>query len=243
MPTVLILGAMSDIAKALAYAYAEQGYDLYLAARKKERLEPLMKDIGIRHEVSVKTLAFDATDFDSHQQFYDSLDPKPDGVISVFGYLGDHEKAKTDTAESKRIIDVNFTGAVTSLIPAANDFERRKSGFIIGVSSVAGDRGRQSNYHYGSAKAGFSAYLSGLRNRLYHSGVYVLTVKPGFVYTQMTENMDLPAKLTATPGEIAQDILKAHQSGKDVLYTKWYWWYILTIFKLMPEFIFKRLNT
>jgi len=238
MSHVLILGAKSDIAKAIAHEYASHGYDLYLAARNLEQLEPIAKDIQIRYNVDVKSFEFDATNYAEHLNLYNQLDPKPGGVICVFGYLGDHEKAKTDWEEAKRIIDVNYTGCVSILNVVANDFEERKEGFIVGVSSVAGDRGRQSNYYYGSAKAGFSTYLSGLRNRLYHSGVHVLTVKPGFVYTQMTEHMDLPAMLTAKPEEIGRDVYRAQQKGKNVLYTKWYWGWILCIFKTIPEFHF-----
>lgn len=243
MAYVLILGAKSDIAKSIAHEYAKEGYDLYLAAREHATLEPVVNDLRIRHQVQAQSMEFDALNYESHESFYAQLDPKPLGVICVFGYLGDHERAKTDFAEAKKIIDINYTGCVSILNIVANDLEGRKEGFIIGVSSVAGDRGRQSNYYYGSAKAAFTAYLSGLRNRLYHSGVKVLTVKPGFVYTRMTEKMDLPAKLTAQPDEIARDVIKAHKKGKDVLYTKWYWRVILTIFKSMPETIFKRLKT
>ena len=120
--------------------------------------------------------------------------------------------------------------------------EKEKRGFIVGVSSVAGDRGRKANYIYGSAKAGFSAYLSGLRNRLYESGVHVLTVKPGFVNTKMTEGLDLPPKLTAQPEDVAKDIYRAQQKGKDVLYTKGIWRLVMLIIKYIPEFMFKKMS-
>jgi len=123
-----------------------------------------------------------------------------------------------------------------------NDFEKRKSGFIIGISSVAGDRGRKSNYIYGSAKAALTAYLSGLRNRLYVANVHVLTVKPGFVATKMTEGMDLPEKLTAQPEAVAEDIYRAQQKNKNVLYTKWIWRWVMLIIKVIPEWKFKRMS-
>ena len=120
--------------------------------------------------------------------------------------------------------------------------EKNKNGFIVGVSSVAGDRGRKANYIYGSSKAAFSAYLSGLRNRLFESKIQVLTVKPGFVATKMTDGLDLPEKLTAQPEEVAKDIFVAQQKGKDILYTKGIWRLIMLIIKHIPEFIFKKLS-
>jgi short-subunit dehydrogenase len=140
------------------------------------------------------------------------------------------------------MINVNYTGAISILNIVANDFEKERRGFIVGVSSVAGDRGRKANYIYGSAKAGFSAYLSGLRNRLNDSGVQVLTVKPGFVNTKMTEGLDLPPKLTASPSEVAEDIFNAQQKGRNILYTKPIWMVIMLIIKHIPEFIFKKMS-
>ncbi len=144
-------------------------------------------------------------------------------MISAIGYLGEQEKAQSDFKEAQQIMDTNYTGVVSLFNIIANDFEDRRSGFMVGISSVAGDRGRKSNYIYGSAKAALTAYLSGLRNRLYDAQVHVMTVKPGFVATKMTEGMDLPEKLTAQPEEVAEDIYKAQQKGKNVLYTKWMW--------------------
>jgi hypothetical protein len=124
----------------------------------------------------------------------------------------------------------------------SHEMERRKKGFIIGVSSVSGDRGRKKNYIYGSSKSAFSTYLSGLRNRLYKSGVHVLTVKPGFIYTQTAKKNNFPRQLIAQPIEVAKDIFKAQQSKKDIIYTKWFWRYIMFVIKNIPEFIFKRTN-
>ena len=154
----------------------------------------------------------------------------------------DQEDAEKDFIKTRLTIDTNYTGAVSILNVVANDFEARSSGFIIGISSVAGDRGRKANYIYGSSKAAFTAYLSGLRNRLCDSGVQVLTVKPGFVYTKMTKSLDLPEKLTAQPKEVAKDIFKAQHSGRNILYTKWMWRYIMLIIRLIPEFVFKKMS-
>ena len=155
-------------------------------------------------------------------------------------FFGEQEKAQNDFEEAQKIINTNYTGVVSILNIIVNDFEKHKKGFIVGISSVAGDRGRKSNFIYGSAKAAFTTYLSGLRNRLFKSNVHVMTVKPGFVATKMTEGLDLPTKLTAQTEEVAQDIFKAQQKGNNVIYTKWFWKYILLIIKNIPEFMFKK---
>ncbi len=242
MSYVLIVGATSDIAKELARVYAKNGYNLYLTARDETNLQELKTDIEVRSNVDVKTLNLDLTKFETHQSFYDSLSEKPLGVVVVAGYMQPQKKVEQSLDETLKTINTNFTGAVSFLNIVANDFEKEKRGFIVGVSSVAGDRGRKANYIYGSAKAGFSAYLSGLRNRLFESGVDVLTVKPGFVATKMTEDLDLPEKLTAQPQDVAEDIFKAQQKHKDILYTKPVWRYIMLIIKHIPEFIFKKLS-
>ena len=242
MSYVLIVGAKSDIARAIAKEYAKHGYDLYLAARKINVLDEFAKNINIKTQRVVKLLELDILDYERHQAFYNQLVEKPMGVISAVGYLGDQEKAQSNFREVNQILDTNYTGIASLFNIIANDFEQRGSGFIVGISSVAGDRGRKSNYLYGSAKAAFTTYLSGLRNRLYEANVQVLTVKPGFVNTQMTAKMDLPTKLTAQPEEVAKDIYDAQNRKKDQLYTKWYWKWIMMIIKMIPEFKFKKIN-
>ncbi|MCD6211799.1 MAG: SDR family NAD(P)-dependent oxidoreductase, partial [Sulfurovum sp.] len=173
MSYVLIIGAKSDIAKATAREYAKNGYDLYLAARNVDELAEFAKDVITRTQRDIRLVELNILDYASHQAFYDNLDEKPLGVISAIGYLGEQEKAQSDFDEAKQIIDTNYTGIVSLFNIIADDFEKRKSGFMVGISSVAGDRGRKSNYIYGSAKAAFTAYLSGLRNRLYDAQVHV----------------------------------------------------------------------
>ena len=242
MSYILIIGAKSDIAKATAREYAKHGYDLYLAARNATALEAFANDVTVRTQRTVKLVDLDILDYKSHQAFYDNLDEKPLGVISAIGYLGEQEKAQANFSEAQQIMDTNYTGVVSLFNIIANDFEHRRSGFMVGISSVAGDRGRKSNYIYGSAKAALTAYLSGLRNRLYDAQVHVMTVKPGFVATKMTEDMDLPEKLTAQPEEVAEDIYKAQQKGKNVLYTKWIWRWVMLIIKMIPEWKFKGMS-
>ena len=242
MSNILILGASSDIAVALAKKYAKPDNLLILAGRNVASLEEISSDLKIRHNAEVVPVSFDALDFQSHQKFYDELAQKPDIVICVFGYLGEQIEAQKDWDECHRIIDSNFTGAVSILNVVANDFERRGSGTIVGISSVAGDRGKLSNFIYGSAKSGFTTYLAGLRNRLFHAKVHVLTVKPGFVYTQMTEGMDLPKAMTASPNQVATQISSAIKSRKNTIYTLKRWRLVMFIINMVPEFIFKRLK-
>ena len=239
---VLILGATSDMAVAIARQLAIEGYSITLAARNTERLSAMEGDIRIRHKATVNSVYFDALDFQSHQKFYDSLPEKPDIVICVFGFLGDQRLAESDWAQSLQIIHSNYTGAVSILNVVANDFTRRKKGTIVGISSVAGERGRQSNYLYGSAKAGFTAYLSGLRNRLYAHGAHVITVKPGFVKTKMIEDLKTPGPLTASPKKVAEKISRAIIKRKDTVYVLSIWQLIMFVIRSIPEGIFKRLK-
>jgi len=242
MSYVLIVGAKSDIAKEVARVYAKNGYNLYLGARNATELKDFAHDVEVRSSVTVELVELDITAFDTHETLYDSLSEKPLGVVVVSGYMDEQHVVEKDFSKTLQTINVNFTGAVSLLNIVANDFQTQRRGFIVGVSSVAGDRGRKANYIYGSAKAAFSTYLSGLRNRLYESGVTVLTVKPGFVATKMTQDLDLPEKLTAQPSEVADDIFKAQQAGKDILYTKWIWRYVMLIIRNIPEFIFKKMS-
>lgn len=239
---VLILGGTSDVAVALAAKFAKEGYSISLAGRDLDRLNIISADLHIRYNSMVDFYRFDALDFESHQPFYDELKIKPDIAICVFGLLGDQSTAQRNWSECAMIIDSNYTGAVSILSIIANDFEARKFGTIIGISSVAGDRGRQSNYLYGSAKAGFTTYLSGLRNRLFKSGVHVLTVKPGFMKTRMIEGLKTPGPLTANPEKVADVVYSATAKRRNEIYVLWMWRYIMLIIRLIPEMIFKKLN-
>jgi len=242
MSTVLLLGASSDIASALATKFASEGYAVQLAARNAQRLQPIRSDLAIRYNCACTLHEFDAEQPATHAAFFSSLPAIPDITISVFGYLGDQVKGESDWSECQRILMVNYTGAVSILNIAANEYAARGAGIIVGISSVAGERGRQSNYLYGSAKAGFTAYLSGLRNRLFHKNVHVLTVQPGFVYTRMTEGMPLPKLLTSTPALVANTVFTAIRKKKNVIYVKWFWRWIMLIIKSIPEFMFKKLK-
>lgn len=230
------------MAIAISEKFASKGFHVQLAARNVQRLEPLQSDLAIKYSSRVSIHEFDATNFDSHQGFFDSLSPKPDVTVCVFGYLGENEKAVGDWTEASKIIHTNYTGAVSILNIVAAHYASTQEGVIAGIASVAGERGRQSNYLYGSAKAGFMAYLSGLRNRLYRKGVHVVTVQPGFVYTKMTENIALPKMLTAKPEEVADAVYHAIHKKNNVVYVKWFWRWIMMIIRNVPEPIFKRLK-
>jgi decaprenylphospho-beta-D-erythro-pentofuranosid-2-ulose 2-reductase len=240
---LLILGANSDVAKEIAKKFAQYEHaDIYLGSRQLDLLEKSCTDIKIRYEVEARYFPFDAIDYDSHVAFYEKLDPKPDGIVLAFGYLGDQQLAEQDFQEARKIIETNFLGAVSILEIIAADFARRNHGFIIALSSVAGERGRQSNYIYGAAKGALTIYLSGLRSRLYKKNVRVISVLPGMIRTKMTDHLDLPDKLLVEPEEIAQDIYNGFKKGKDVIYAKWYWKWIMAIIKMIPEKLFKMMQ-
>jgi decaprenylphospho-beta-D-erythro-pentofuranosid-2-ulose 2-reductase len=239
---ILVLGGTSDLGLAVALLFAELGYPITITSRDSNALEANRAMLQAKSTTEVHTAIFDATDVISHKDFYDRLVLKPNIVFCVFGYLGDQKTAQNDWAETEKILLVNFVGAVSILNIVAAEFERKKAGCIIGVSSVAGERGRKSNYLYGSAKAGFTTYLSGLRNRLFESNVQVISVLPGFLKTKMIAGIETPKVLTANPATAAKSILKAYQQKKNVIYIYQSWYWIFLIIRSIPEFIFKRLN-
>jgi decaprenylphospho-beta-D-erythro-pentofuranosid-2-ulose 2-reductase len=240
MQHVLILGATSDIGFAIAKKFAAGKYAIQLAGRQTSQLAPLQSDIQIRFGVPCSIHTFDAVDTASHQAFYTSLHPSPDITICVVGYMIDNEKVIVDATETARTIATNYSGPVSILNIIAADYANKNKGTIVGISSVAGLRGRQSNYIYGSAKAGFTAYLSGLRNWLYHRKVHVLTVLPGFVNTKLTAHLSLPKLLTAQPEQVGDAVFNAVQKKKNVIYVKWFWRWIMLIITSVPEFMFKK---
>jgi short-subunit dehydrogenase len=245
MSSVLILGANAGIGRALAAEFASHQYDLILAGRDLGELQALAADLNLRHKVSARAERVDVLEFEALESALaaciapagDSLE----GAVLCIGYVGDPETARKDLNEARRILDTNFTGSVLALHVLANHFEQKRKGFICALSSVAGDRGRQSNYLYGSAKGGLTTYLQGLRNRLYHSGVHVITVKPGFVDTRMVfGKAKLP--LVASPGAVARDIYHAVKSKKNLTYVPWFWRVIMGVLCLIPDGQFKKLK-
>jgi short-subunit dehydrogenase len=241
---VLILGATSSIARHVAAALAARGHALFLAGRNLSEVERLAADLRIRHNVETAAGRFDAEDYESHRDFLREVVRRMgdiEGVVAAFGYLGEQEAAEKSIEETFHVIDRNFTAAVSVLNHCAEFFETRRAGFIVAISSVAGDVGRRSNYLYGAAKGGLNVYLQGLRARLFRSGVRVLTVKPGFVDTPMT--FGRPGLfLVASPAEVGEKIVRALGRGRDVAYVPWFWRFIMLALKLTPEAVRKRLK-
>jgi decaprenylphospho-beta-D-erythro-pentofuranosid-2-ulose 2-reductase len=243
--SVLLVGATSGIMRAVAREYASRGYDLLLVGRDAQEMGILAADLSIRTGVTARTYALDALSYGDHEEVLDACFRAAgeglEGVIVGLGYLGEQKRAQDDPAEARRILDTNFTAPVMLLNRVANRLEERGRGFICVLSSVAGDRGRQSNYIYGSAKAGLSAYLQGLRNRMHHAGVQVTTVKPGFVDTSMTYGMD-GLFLVASPEKVARGIARAVAAGRDEVYLPGFWRWIMLAIRTTPERLFKRLR-
>ena len=241
--TLLMIGATSDIGRAIATRYAKAGWSLVLTARALEDVEREARDQATRFAIPVRAAVLDVLDLARVRDFAESLDPAPDTVVSVVGVLGDQARAEGDIDYAAQVIRANFEGPALVLGTFAGIMAARGSGTIVGVSSVAGERGRASLYVYGAAKAGLTAFLSGLRQRLAARGVRVITVKPGYVRTRMTEGLSLPAALTAAPAEVAEAVFRAAElGGGEVIYVRWPWRWIMAIIKLMPEGVFKKVR-
>ena len=240
--TALVIGATSDIGRAIARRLAKDGYSMQLAARDPAQLEREKQDLRVHTNATVTSYLTDVLQADNGLSLLHELDPLPDIAVCAIGLLGDHNESIRDPAATAQVMQVNYIGPALLMGALAERFEARRSGVLVGISSVAGDRGRATNYVYGSAKAGFTAFLSGLRNRLTASGVRVITVKPGFVRTRMTDGLELPAWLTATPEDVADTVAKAIHRRRDVVYVRRIWRLIMLIIRIMPESIYKRIK-
>lgn len=238
--SLLVMGARSDIGRAAAHRFAAAGYDIRLAARNAAQLEADATDLALRHGVAVTLHELDLLATDTFTAFLDSLPALPNVALCAAGLLGEQAVSQRDLQSASLVMRSNYEGPalITGLL--AERFEMRGSGTLVGISSVAGDRGRASNYVYGSAKAGYTAFLSGLRNRLAKTNVHVLTILPGFVRTRMTEGMDLPARLTAEPEAVAEAIFAAVLKKRDVIYVKPVWRLVMGVIRVLPERLFKR---
>jgi hypothetical protein len=241
MNSALILGAKSDIAKAIAVELAGQKVNLLLAARSCDNLKEFKHKLEREYAVSVELREFDALKYNTHAGFVDSLPESIDTVFCVFGYLGNQQLAETDIAERDLIWNTNYKGAESALEHIAIRFNRQGRGLIVGVSSVAGDRIRASNRYYGESKAAFTAYLNELRKRM-QPAVQVLVVKPGFVDTKMTAHLKLPPVVTASPADVAKAVIKAIVDNQTEIYVLPVWRYIMFAIRLIPESLFKHLK-
>ncbi|MCB0339252.1 MAG: SDR family oxidoreductase [Bdellovibrionales bacterium] len=241
---IIIFGATSAIAVETARLLANRGDELILVARNKDKLYSVVQDLRARASGKVDSIIADLNDLDKHASLLEKAKEilgDYDLVLIAHGTLSNQEVCEKDFKKAEDELKTNFLSAVSLLTPIANEFEKRKSGHIVVISSVAGDRGRQSNYIYGTAKGALSIFLQGLRNRLAKSDVTVTTIKPGFVDTPMTANFD-KGPLFVGPDVIARGILRAIQNKSDIVYLPWFWWPIMMVIKAIPEGVFKRLK-
>jgi len=239
------MGATSAIAEATARIFAQRGDSLYLVGRRVDRLESIAADLKVRGAAVVGVQAMDASDLAAHESMLVTAEQTLgalDTVLIAHGTLSDQKACETSAELTVHELTTNGVSVVALLTLIAQRFESRKSGTIAVISSVAGDRGRQNNYVYGSAKALVSAFLSGLRQRLSKSGVAVITIKPGFVDTPMTAALP-HTPLYASAARVGGGIVRAVDSGRDgVVYLPWWWRFVMLVVKALPESVFKRLS-
>jgi short-subunit dehydrogenase len=241
---ILVLGATSGIAEATCRIWAFQGASLFLVARNAEKLAAVAADLKTRGASYVDTAVADLDDTDQHPALLAHAVNSLTGMDIAYlahGILGDQTEAERDFNTAAQILHTNFVAPVSLLTWLANFCVQRRAGTLAVISSVAGDRGRKSNYLYGSSKAGLSVFLGGLRNRVDREGVTVLTIKPGPVKTAMTANMPKSEKF-ADVESVAESIVSAIDKRKDILYVPFQWQPIMFIIRNIPERIFKKLN-
>ena len=244
MRKVLIVGATSAIAEAVARLLAAQGDYLYLVGRRNEALEAIATDLRVRGAVRVQTETLDINTTERHEALLEHAAAALDGLDTVLvahGTLSAQAACQQSVALTFQELHTNVLSVIALLTLVSNSFENQRTGTIVVISSVAGDRGRQSNYVYGTAKAAISTFLSGLRQRLYKTGVRVLTIKPGFVDTPMTRSFAKNV-LWAKPEQVAHDIIRAIDRGQDVIYTPKFWRLIMWVIQSIPERVFKSLS-
>ena len=241
---ILIVGATSAIAHEAAKCFAKDGAEFFLVARSPEKLEDTGNDLKVRGAKRIETFLLDVTDLDRHQEMIETAISTLDGLDMVLishGTLGDQQKCQVSVSETLKEFTTNCTSVISLLTILAGYFEQQKRGCIAVVSSVAGDRGRQSNYVYGAAKGALSVFLQGLRNRLSKAGVAVVTVKPGLIDTPMTASVK-KGLLTASAQGVGEGIYRAMKDRKEVVYLPWFWRPIMLIVRNIPEPVFKRLS-
>lgn len=245
MKKVLIIGATSAIAGACARLWAEQGAEFFLVARNPERLEQAAADLRVRGAAAVTCHCMDATDVGAHRAMLESCLvalQQIDIALIAHGTLPDQSTCERDVDVALRELASNGTSVIALLTCLANQFEAQRLGTLAVISSVAGDRGRPSNYLYGTAKAAVSTFCEGLRARLFKVGVHVIDIRPGFVDTPMTQGLPLPGALVASPERVAQVMVRGIERKVDVLYAPGFWRLIMLIIRSLPRPLFKRLS-
>lgn len=245
MRNILIIGATSAIAEATTRRFAATGARFYLVGRNAERLAAIANDLEIRSGQSVVQENLDLDLVDQHPALLERASQVLGGIdvaLIAHGTLPDQQACQQSVTSTLAAIHTNTLSVISLATLLANDFEARGRGTLIAISSVAGDRGRQSNYVYGAAKGMVSLFLQGLRNRLHSKGIQVITVKPGFVDTPMTAAFEKKGLLWAQPEQIAAGIVAAVDRGRNEVYLPWFWRWIMMIIVHIPEGVFKRLK-
>lgn len=244
MRKIVIFGATSAIAAAAARCMAERGAELFLVGRSEEKLLAVKNDLKVRGAARLEHAVADLADTAGHAALLEQLKermPDFDSVLLAYGVLGDQKVCEQSFEETENQLRVNFLSAISLVSRLAGFFEAQRRGTIAVITSVAGDRGRKSNYIYGTAKGALGIYLQGLRNRLHASGVRVVTFKPGFVDTPMTASFK-KGLLFVKPEVVGRGICRALEGKGDVVYLPWFWRLIMLVIKLIPERLFKRMS-
>jgi decaprenylphospho-beta-D-erythro-pentofuranosid-2-ulose 2-reductase len=241
---VLVLGATSSIAIATMRRLAPQNTHFMLVARNSDRLTAIAQDLVTRGALAVDTWVMDLDDTTGHSEMLAAAAQRLgriDLALIAHGVLGDQHAAETDFEKAAAILHTNFISTVSLLTWLGNYLQAQRGGTIAVISSVAGDRGRKSNYVYGASKGALNVFLDGLRNRIDRDGVQVLTIKPGFVATPMTAQIPHNA-LFASPDRVARGILSAVERRRDAAYVPWFWFWIMLLIRAIPGRLFKKLN-
>jgi len=242
---ILILGATSAIAQAYARRRASQGCGFILAARREDRLAAIAADLTASGATSAETFVADLAAIDRIEASAGDLRARFglfEEIVIAYGMLGEQAAAEQDLGQARALIDNNFTSAALWILALLKTRPKNASLTVVGIGSVAGDRGRARNFIYGSAKAAFDRFLEGLQHEYDGSAVRIIRVKPGYVDTPMTAGIEKGGPLWATPDRVAADIERAVAKGRRVVYTPWFWWIIMMIIRHLPWFVFRRLK-
>ena len=242
---VIFFGATSELAQWVLRIHAERSDSVTLIARDEQKLAAVAQDASLRGANVSESIVTDLADIEGSADLAKRLCQERDGNLIWYffqGQLPDQQIAQADREITQKALDINFNAIASSLHYIAEHIEQQGVGTVVVITSVAGLRGRQSNYIYGTGKGALNIYLQGLRNRLHPIGGKVVTVMPGFIKTAMTDGMSRDGFLWATPERVAKDVFKAADKGQNICYTPWFWRYIMLIIRLVPEEIFKRLK-